>query len=88
MTEPTPKLFTEELEAYAQRKEELLALCEGKFALFKGVEYCGTFDSASAAYDAGIDRFGNVPFLVQHVERAPAAVRFPALDLGVLHVHL
>ena len=88
MTEPNSKLFTEELEAYAQRKAELLALCEGKYALFKGTEYCGIFDSAAAAYKVGIERFGNVPFLIQHVEREPAAVRFPALELGVLHVYL
>ena len=81
-------MFTEELAAYAQRKENLLRSCEGKFALFKGAEFCGTFDTEVAAYDVGIEHFGNVPFLIQHVEQKPKVVSFPALEFGVLHVHL
>jgi epoxyqueuosine reductase QueG len=87
MNEPISELFAEELEAFSQRKEELLRLCEGKFALFKGTTFVGTFDTEVAAYRAGLGRFGNVPFLIQPVERETRAEWFPALDLGVLHAH-
>ena len=87
MSEPIIEVFAEELEAFAQRREELLRLCEGKFALFKGKEFFGTFDTDAAAYDAGIERFGNTRFLVQPGRRLPSVAQFPALDLGLLHAH-
>ena len=87
MSEPISELFVEEVEAFAQRRDELLRLCEGKFALFRGKEFFGTFDTDAAAYNAGIEQFGNTRFLIQPVRRAPSVVRFPALELGLLHAH-
>lgn len=87
MNESSSNLFAEELEAFARRKEELLKVCEGKFALFKGTGFFGTFDTVEAAYNAGVERFGNVPFLIQPVKRETRAERFPALELGLLHAH-
>lgn len=87
MSETSAELFAEELQAFDQRKEDLLRLCEGKFALFKGASFVGIFHSELAAYRVGLERFGNVPFLIQPVEREPRVVRFPALDLGLLHAH-
>jgi hypothetical protein len=87
MSEPISELFVEEVEAFAQRRDELLRLCEGKFALFKGKEFFGTFDTDAAAYNAGIEQFGNTRFLIQPVRRVPSVARFPALELGLLHAH-
>ena len=87
MNESSSNLFSEELKAFARRKEELLRVCEGKYAVFKGADFCGTFDTVEAAYNAGVERFGNVPFLIQPVKREAHAERFPALDLGLLHAH-
>ncbi len=61
MAEPR---FTEELTAFEHRKQELLNLCEGKFAVFKGSEFLGVFDTPQAAYDAGLNKWGNVAFLI------------------------
>lgn len=79
--------FREEQQVYEQMKPELLKLCEGKFALFKAAQFVGVFDTPEAAYNVGIERFGNVPFLIQPVELEEPVVRFPALDLGLLHAH-
>jgi hypothetical protein len=47
----------------------LLDVCEGKFAVFKGDQYLGTFDSYLAAYEAGLKAWGNVPFPVKQALR-------------------
>jgi hypothetical protein len=59
--------FKEELAAYEARKDELLKICLGKFAVFKGSDFLGTFDSISAAYEAGVSKLGNSEFLIKQV---------------------
>ena len=88
MKDEAGTLFAAELQAYERMKDELLRLCEGKHALFKGSEYIGVFDTPEAAYNTGIERFGNVPFLIKPVCRREPVEWFPALELGVLHACL
>ena len=80
--------FTDELSAYEKRKTELLLLCEGKFAVFRGGEFLGVYDSPQAAYDAGLVKWGNVSFLIKPVVREEIMEKIPALFLGVLHAGL
>jgi hypothetical protein len=80
----TPK-FEEELKAFEARKAELLSVAEGKFAVFRGPEYLGVFDSPAAAYDAAVSKFGNVPFLVKQVRKVERIEQAPALFLGLLN---
>ena len=57
----------------------------GKFALVKGAELIGFFDTLDEALVAGVRQFGLTPFLVRGVDEAPVEVRIPAMVLGVLH---
>jgi hypothetical protein len=84
----TPKQFEEELEVFAERKDELLSLCEGKFAVFKGKEFAGVFDTPGAAYSEGVVRFGNVPFLIKPVLKDDRVESMPALHIGLSHACL
>ena len=77
--------FSKEEAVYETKKSELLSLCEGKFALFKGEEFVGTFDTTNAAYAEGVRRFGNVPFLIKRVREIDAIAHFPSLTLGLMH---
>jgi hypothetical protein len=77
--------FEEELKAFEARKPELLSVAEGKFAVFKGSEYLGVFDSPAAAYDAAVSKFGDVPFLVRQVRKVERMEQAPALSLGLLN---
>ncbi len=79
--------FEAENAAFESRKEELLKLCEGKFAVFKGEEFLGVFDSPQAAYAAGIEKYGNVSFLIKHVTSRERVEQVPALYLGLLNAH-
>ncbi len=78
-------MFEQENKAFEERKVELLKLCPGKYAVFKGSEFVGTFDTAQTGYAAGIEKFGNVPFLVAHVVEHKRVAQMPALYLGLIH---
>jgi len=88
MSEVIQSRFAEELRAYDLKKEELLKLCEGKFALFKGAEFGGVYDSAGAAYSAGIEKYGDGSFLIKPVLRVERIEQIPALQLGLLNACL
>jgi hypothetical protein len=80
-----PTDFSAELAAFEAQKEELLKLCLGKLAVFKGSKFLGTFDNFSAAYAAGIKEWGNVPFLIQEIIPQAPVAQAPALCLGLIH---
>ena len=82
MAEPK---FKEELTAFEKQKQDLLKLCEGKFAVFKASEFLGVFDTPQAAYEAGLNRWGNVQFLIKPVIKEEQPQQIPALYLGLLH---
>ena len=85
MSNAVDSRFSEELKAYERKKAELLSVCEGKFAVFKGSEFVGVYDNPGAAYSAGIERFGNDSFLIKPVLREERVEQIPALYLGLIH---
>jgi len=56
----------------------------GKFALVKGDNLVGVFDTREAALAEGVRRFGLTPFLVRSVSKSTEDIHIPALALGVL----
>ncbi|TMA57641.1 MAG: hypothetical protein E6J80_06085 [Deltaproteobacteria bacterium] len=78
----------EELRTFAAHKAELLAQHRGEVALVKGVEVIGTFPDEESAYEEGLKRFGNVPFLVQPITEENSIETLPALTEGLLHARL
>ena len=56
-----PGLLVEELAVFEAQRERLLADHAGKFALVKGADLIGTFDTEDNAYEEGLKRFENVP---------------------------
>lgn len=73
---------------YAEHKAELLASYEGQFVLVRGSELAGAFTTEREAYEAGLKRFGNEPFLIRRVQKQESeSAHYPALVLGVLHAH-
>lgn len=72
-----------ELTYFEERKKELLRLYQGQFALIKNQELVGTFTKEDEAYQEGVRKFGNTPFLIRRiVEQEPPAAH-PALTLGL-----
>lgn len=77
-----------ELAYFQKRREHLLAEHGGKYALIKGKTLVGTFDTHEAAYEHGVFRFGNVPFLIKEIREHDEVVRLPALSLGLIRANL
>ena len=87
MSSPASDVFREELAYFEEHCEELLRDHEGKFALVKGRELIDTFDTAENAYVAGVERFGNEPFLVKPIVQQEPTAQVPVLSLGLLSAH-
>ena len=65
---PLHPLITE-LEVYYRALPRLLAEGEaGRYAVVKGTEFCGTWDSFRDARQYGYERFGGEPFLTQQID--------------------
>jgi hypothetical protein len=79
--------LSKELEFFEQQLPELLKHHEGKFALIKGDELLGTFDTMEAAYQAGLGKLGNVPMLIRPVVQEQTTHSAPALMHGVIFAH-
>jgi len=77
-----------ELATFDKMKDNLLQNYEGKFALIRGEEFIGAFDSPENAYQEGINRFGSGPFMVKRVARTEEVYRNQALSLGLMNARL
>ena len=58
---------------------------EGKFALIKGEHLQGVYDTDAAAFEAGVDAWGNVSFLIKEIRGEDRVEQTPALVYGLLH---
>ena len=56
-----------EYETYQKKRQELLK-DEGKFVLIHGDEVAGVWDTWEEALNAGYDKYGWPPFMVQKIE--------------------
>jgi hypothetical protein len=73
-----------EVEFYNSQKNDWLEHYEGKFALIKGKKLLGTYTTWEEAFDAGVQKLGNVPFLIKQVQEKDEVVQFPALAVGAI----
>ena len=74
----------EERQYYASKKAELLQHHRGQCALIKGREFIGAFTTVEEAFNEGVRRFGNQPFLIQHVTEREEVEQYPALAVGLI----
>ena len=42
----------------------------------------GTFTTHAEAYEHGIEKLGNVPFLIKRIEEREEVIYYPALSIG------
>lgn len=77
-------MLEQELAFYEERRQELLAVSAGRFALIKGRELIGTFPTLQDAYRQAVDRFGNTPILIRQILPADPAQKLPAFTQGLL----
>ena len=75
-----------ELDFFNKKKDELLRLYKGQFVLIKGEKLIGSYTTDGEAYKAGLEQFGNQPFLIKQVLDDDTKVSYPALTVGAINV--
>jgi hypothetical protein len=73
-----------ELEHFDREQSNLLREHENRFVLIKGTNVIGAYDTETQAYEAGVQKFGDEPFLVKQVTKDEPTHDIPALRLGLL----
>jgi hypothetical protein len=68
-------------------KEELLRHNQGQFALVHDDILLGTFTRFEEAFEEGVKRLGNQPFLIRQILEEELPVQFPALVVGMIGAH-
>lgn len=63
---------------YLSRKPELLRESRGKYALIKGRELAGIFETEEDALERGTRRYGESPFLIVRIDEEETQVIFSA----------
>lgn len=81
---PEENPLQEEYRYYESIKANLIGKSKGKFALVKGKELVGTFDTDQDAYKAGLLKYGNTPFLIIRITEVDETGWIPILELGLL----
>lgn len=76
------KKLQKEIAAYEKIEPELRKTQTGKYALVKGDELVGTFDSFDAAASEGLQRFGDEDFLIRQIG-VPLSSLSPAILYGL-----
>jgi hypothetical protein len=76
-----------EIAAYERLRDELAKHYQGKFVVFHGEDFIGSFDTLDNAAAEAVRRFGRGPYLIRQVGRPPitlpASVLYrPVVDLA------
>jgi len=76
--------LSEEYAYFNEIKKELIKNYEGKYALIKGHNLVGIYDTDTDAYQVGIMQYGNEPFLIVKISQENEIFWIPTLELGLL----
>jgi hypothetical protein len=75
-----------ELAYFNQNRDELLKKHPDQYLLIMGEELVGAFTTEAQAYEAGLAKYGNQPFLIKRAADEPNTNYF-ALRFGLLRAH-
>lgn len=79
-----PRALAGELEFFEAHRQEFLQQHRGKYALIKDDECIGFFDDDITAFEEGVKRFGQAPFLIRQVLDTNRVELTPALVCGLI----
>lgn len=71
------ELFEQECAYFEAHKDDLLAQHRDQFAVIKGDRLIGLFPTHRAAYEAGLERLGNVDMLIRRLTEEEPQVTLP-----------
>ena len=70
---------------FEDNKAEWLKIYKGQFALIEKEVLWGTFTTHAKAYEQGIEKLGNVQFLIKRIEEREEVIYYPALSIGAIN---
>jgi hypothetical protein len=74
-------ILEQEWETYQKHRAELLRQGRGQFVLIKGDEIAGIYANEDDALEAGYERFGVGPLLVQQILEVDEVITFTGVDV-------
>lgn len=77
-------LLKKELKFFQRNKSRLVKNYLGQFVLIKDNDLIGAYTTEEEAYKAGIEKFGNIPFLIKQVLKEEPTYAIPALTVGLI----
>ena len=77
-------MLEQEIALFTKNKKDYLKHYSGQFVLIHSDEFGGSFSTAEQAYIKGLEKYGNVPFLIKHVLQNEPPISMPAYTLGLL----
>lgn len=83
MASTPQRILQEELDFFESQRLDLLSRAPGKYALIKGSNLLGLFETELDAARAGYRQVGNEPFLIKHIVEADVPLVFTTFNLGV-----
>lgn len=86
MTDKNP--LEKELAFFNKNKANYLSEYKDKYLLIKDGKLAGHFDTNEAAYEAGIQKYGNVPFLIKQVLDQEPTLTISSLFMGIKNANL
>jgi hypothetical protein len=69
----------QEIAAYEAMQQDLEANQPGKWALIRGSDFVGTFDTFDAAANEAVTRFGRGPYLIRQIGAPPVILPASAM---------
>lgn len=73
-----------ELKFFKHNKSRFIKTYLGQFVLIKNETLIGSYTTEEEAYKAGIEKFGNTPFLIKQVLTDEQKLVIPALMVGLI----
>jgi hypothetical protein len=74
-----------EVQFFDENRDDLRVQYPDQFVVIKGNQVLGGYSTFEAAYAAGIERIGNQPMLIRHVDEEDFVHFVPALMYGERH---
>lgn len=79
----TPAVLAAELQTFDRQRANLLKTYPQKYALIKGRNLVGVFESDREALDTGYAKFGAAPFLVKQMRAKDDPVRLMVMGVSL-----
>jgi hypothetical protein len=77
-------MLEKELAFFQQNKAAFLQHHANQFVVIHGTDLLGAYSTAELAYEAGLQKVGNVPILIKQVLAVENADSIPAYSFGLL----